>query len=227
MSAAFEAPWRDARRSRILGAAARVFARAAFDRVSMDEIAAEAGVGKPTLYRYFPSKDALFIAVFEHALDDLEVRLERVLDREVATVTRLAGLAAEIVPTFRQHLVSLRFLGDSGAEADLSKRRIFRERRKRIGLYLARAIDDGVARGEIRALDGTKVAQIVIGMLWSATATSQVEDGEIGRDVVDLLLHGLLPRGPATQACDNAAAANGGAMHAGATRPARVDGASA
>jgi AcrR family transcriptional regulator len=227
MDAEIEAPWRDARRSRILGAAARVFARSSFEQASMDEIAAEAGVGKPTLYRYFPSKDALFVAVFEHALDDLEGRLDRVLEREASATARLAGLVAEIIPTFRQHLVSLRFLGDSAAEADRSKRRIFRERRKRIGLYLARAVDDGIQHGEIRAIDGAKVAQIVIGMLWSATATSQAVDEEIGGDVIDLLLHGLLPRDSEAETGHIPYVADNGVNEAGAKRPARLNGASA
>lgn len=227
MDAQIEVPWRDARRSRMLGAATRVFARSSFEQASMDEIASEAGVGKPTLYRYFPSKDALFIAVFEHALDDLEGRLDRVLDRQGSATARLAGLVAEIIPTFRQHLVSLRFLGDSAAEADRSKRRIFRERRKRIGLYLARALDDGIEHGEIRAIDGTKVAQIVIGMLWSATATSQAVDEEIGRDVIDILLHGLLPRAAEEETRHVPCAANNGVNEAGPKRPARLNGASA
>jgi AcrR family transcriptional regulator len=160
----------------------------------MDEIAAEAGVGKPTLYRYFASKDALFVAVFEHALDDLEARLGNVLARESGAESRLLGLVAEIVPTFRQHLVSLRFLDGIAPAADQSKRRIFRERRARIGSYLASAIDDGVRSGEIRKVNGGTVAQLMIGMLRSATATMRAEDDEIGRDVTDVILHGLLPR---------------------------------
>jgi AcrR family transcriptional regulator len=227
MDAVVEAPWRDARRSRMLGAAARVFARSSFEHASMDEIAAEAGVGKPTLYRYFSGKDALFVAVFEHALDDLEVRLERVLEEEAETTARLAGLASEIVPTFRQHLVSLRFLGDTAAEADRSKRRIFRDRRKRIGIYLARAIEDGISRGEMRAIDPAKAAQIMIGMLWSATATSEGGDTETGRDVVDILLHGLLSRDENVALGREHAAATNGIKPAGALHPIRVNGASA
>jgi AcrR family transcriptional regulator len=227
MDAVVEAPWRDARRSRMLGAAARVFARSSFEHASMDEIAAEAGVGKPTLYRYFSSKDALFVAVFEHALDDLEARLERVLEEETRTTARLAALASEIVPTFRQHLVSLRFLGDTAAEADRSKRRIFRDRRKRIGIYLARAVEDGIARGEMRAVDPAKAAQIMIGMLWSATATGDGGDDETGRDVVDILLHGLLSRGEDAAVGREHAAASNGSKPAGVQHPIGLNGACA
>jgi AcrR family transcriptional regulator len=187
-----EETWRDARRSRMLAAAGRVFARSSFDTVSMDEIAHEAGVGKPTLYRYFPGKDALFAAVFSAALDDLEARLRRVLAREASAPVRLVALIREIVPTFRRHLVSLRFLGEMSAGNDQSNRRAFRERRARIGSYLASAVDDGVRCSEIRPIEGSKVAQLMIGMLWSATATMQASDDEISHDVADFMLHGLL-----------------------------------
>ena len=185
--------WRDQRRHRILAAAGRVFARATFEQASMDEIAGEAGVGKPTLYRYYASKDALFAAVFEHALDELEDELARVL-REVATAReRLVAMVGALVPTIREHLAALRFLGDTAAGADQSKRRVFRERRSRIAGYLRRTIEEGVAVGEIRPVDGARVGQILIGMVWSATVAIDAPDDELGRDIVDLILVGLLP----------------------------------
>jgi AcrR family transcriptional regulator len=192
MNAASDETWRDARRSGMLAAAGRVFGTTAFEHVSMDGIAHEAGVGKPTLYRYFPSKDALFAAVFAAALDDLEARLQNVLAREASAATRLAALMREIVPTFRQHLVSLRFLGETTAAPDQPNRQFFRERRARIGNYLASALSDGVRRSELRTIDTAKVAQLMIGMLWSAAATMGASDDEIARDVAEFALHGLL-----------------------------------
>lgn len=53
------------KRERIIEAAARVFARKGFFSASVAEIAAEAGVGKGTIYGYVSSKDDLFFAVFE------------------------------------------------------------------------------------------------------------------------------------------------------------------
>ena len=57
---------RDARenRDRILVAAREAFAEPA-STSSVEEIAARAGVGVGTLYRRFPTKDALVEAVFE------------------------------------------------------------------------------------------------------------------------------------------------------------------
>ena len=68
--------WRDLRRVRLLEAAGRVFARLGYETASVDDIAFEAGVGKPTVYRYFAGKEALFEAVFAQALDELEARLD-------------------------------------------------------------------------------------------------------------------------------------------------------
>lgn len=65
----------------ILDAALKVFAAQGYSGASMDAVAAEAGVTKPTLYSYFPSKESLFQAmmlgkrdvmldVFEHPSQD-------------------------------------------------------------------------------------------------------------------------------------------------------------
>lgn len=183
--------WREERRDRILQGAARVFARQAFQQASMDDIAQEAGVGKPTLYRYFPSKDALIAAVFVNSLDDLESRLGLALEAESGLQDQLTTLVAEVVPMFRDHLVSLRLLDETAAAADRSKRRIFRERRARISAYLSAAVEGARSRGEVRDLDPHRIGQLLIGMIWSATATSDAPAPEIAREIVDVVLNGL------------------------------------
>jgi AcrR family transcriptional regulator len=62
----------DARRNELalLGAAAVVFVRAGVDAPVRD-IAAEAGVGIATIYRHFPTRADLVVAVFRHQLDAL------------------------------------------------------------------------------------------------------------------------------------------------------------
>jgi len=57
---------------RILDAALRIFSETGFSGASMDAIAVEAGVSKPTLYQYFGGKEQLFTAMLvpqrEHML---------------------------------------------------------------------------------------------------------------------------------------------------------------
>ncbi len=63
------------RKIQIIKAADKRFARHGFHKTSMDEIARDIRIGKPTLYYYFESKDALYIEVirweFENFLDSL------------------------------------------------------------------------------------------------------------------------------------------------------------
>lgn len=70
----------DARRNRdrILDAARRAFAEQGLD-VANEEIARRAGVGAGTLYRRFPTKQALINALFEQRLDELEPVFGRAL----------------------------------------------------------------------------------------------------------------------------------------------------
>lgn len=53
------------RRTEILDAAERCFARSGFHGASMQEICAEAGMSPGNLYRYFPSKEALIAGISE------------------------------------------------------------------------------------------------------------------------------------------------------------------
>src|SRR5881409_4028840 len=59
-------------RTRVLDAARTAFAEAGLD-VGVEEIARRAGVGKGTLYRRFPTKEALVRAIFEDILEEIDV----------------------------------------------------------------------------------------------------------------------------------------------------------
>ena len=59
------------RRSKILAAATRIFARKGYDGASMSGIATAAGITKPVLYDHFASKDALFETLLRSIRDGL------------------------------------------------------------------------------------------------------------------------------------------------------------
>lgn len=64
-----------ARYGRILDAAAQLGAVKELERVRMQEVAALAGVALGTLYRYFPSKTHLFVAVMVDRIDRMGIHL--------------------------------------------------------------------------------------------------------------------------------------------------------
>jgi AcrR family transcriptional regulator len=84
----------DAQRNhdRIVVAAGEAFAELGLD-VSMEEIARRAGVGPATLYRRFPSKQALLRAIFEAGLAKLEPTLAAAAAQDDAWEGLLAGMS--------------------------------------------------------------------------------------------------------------------------------------
>jgi AcrR family transcriptional regulator len=67
----------DARRELIEGAAARLFADRGYGGTTLDDIAADAHVTKPMVYRHFESKKALYLALLERHRDDMPRFLEQ------------------------------------------------------------------------------------------------------------------------------------------------------
>ncbi|MFF0080366.1 TetR/AcrR family transcriptional regulator [Streptomyces canus] len=69
------------RAARILDAAAGLLARHGYRRVTMDDVASEAGIGKGTVYLHWKTREQLFGAVFARevlrAMDDLRQALQR------------------------------------------------------------------------------------------------------------------------------------------------------
>ncbi|MCX5208566.1 TetR/AcrR family transcriptional regulator [Kitasatospora sp. NBC_00240] len=66
------------RRAQLLSVGARLFAEQPYEYVLMEDVARQAGVSRALLYRHFPSKQALFAAVYQEAADRLltETRLD-------------------------------------------------------------------------------------------------------------------------------------------------------
>jgi AcrR family transcriptional regulator len=66
----------DPRRQEIIDAAFQVFMRYGYRRTTMDDIAQQVGLSRPTLYLTFPNKDAIFRAVVETGFDRLLTEIE-------------------------------------------------------------------------------------------------------------------------------------------------------
>ncbi len=67
------------RKAQILDTAARVFATYGFANTQVQTIANHVGVGNGTVYRYFPTKEQLFLNAVERGLKELEAEMDAVL----------------------------------------------------------------------------------------------------------------------------------------------------
>ena len=189
------------RRSAILDAARTVFARQGYDRTVVEDIAAQAGIGKGTLYLYFPSKEQIYFAAL--------VEDARRLDTETREAMTGAANWREAIRAYV--MVRMRYFD---AHSDFLRIFVTEFRSmcifgKPLNAELFRLLEDGVAqlaqvlavaaaRQEIRPVDpelaATTVADITRGLMerrlrqWGRPLASGDADF-----AVDLLCRGLEP----------------------------------
>jgi AcrR family transcriptional regulator len=94
---------------KILDAAAHLFGSQRFHEVRMDDIAAEADVGKGTLYRYFEDKEELYLALLFRASEQFLRRVKAEMDAAAGPRARLEAAVSAIVTYFDEqpHLCDL------------------------------------------------------------------------------------------------------------------------
>ncbi|MEM7727703.1 MAG: TetR/AcrR family transcriptional regulator [Pseudomonadota bacterium] len=88
----------EARRAQLLEHAVDAFAELGLERAGHGDIARRAGVSTPTVFNYFPTRDALVGAVLARIEANVEEMFARIPDRADSRRTRILQLAA----TFRQ-----------------------------------------------------------------------------------------------------------------------------
>ncbi|NWF27641.1 TetR/AcrR family transcriptional regulator [Streptomyces sp. PKU-EA00015] len=80
------------RRQQLIGVALELFSHRSPDDVSIDEIAAAAGISRPLVYHYFPGKQSLYEAALRRAADELAGRFEEPHDGPLgARLLRVMG----------------------------------------------------------------------------------------------------------------------------------------
>ncbi len=164
-------------RERLLGAARTVFAEGGAG-ASLEAVARRAGVGIGTLYRHFPTRDALFQAIYRTEIDDLVVLAGRLAADPDPTEALRHWLRANVavVATKRGMIVALAPSGESSQA-------LYADSRVRllatVGALLGRAQDAGSIRGDIGAED---VLQALYGFCygrdgtdWQAKATRLID----------------------------------------------------
>jgi len=176
----------DAARNResVLAAATRAFA-AADPEPSMREIARSAGVGVATLYRHFPTREALVDAVYQDQLVRLTTGANELLEAyPPARALRLwMNLFADWLATKHGMTDTLLAMVDTGEISIAHSRR-------ELLAAIAGILDAGIAAGEIR---GDTSAEDIADALLGILAVSGKREDQAQR-LLDLLMDGLKPR---------------------------------
>ena len=171
----------------ILEAAAAVVSARGYRAATIEAVAAHAGVGKQTIYRWWPNKPALFVEVYAalvpaarlqaelgSAADELRYCLRKLFGiyREGPAACILVGLIAEAQD-------------DSSAAGALREGLIVGRR-----ALLSEPMRRGVARGELTAeFDCERASDLIVALIWYRLLSGQGgPDDDFVETLIDMAL---------------------------------------
>jgi AcrR family transcriptional regulator len=197
-------PAGEERRRQIIDEAIRCFAAKGFRGTTIRELAGGVGLTEAALYRYFPSKEALYQAIIDekiaapdpiHALEEAARAGD---DRAV-----FGGLARSFLASVDADPSFLRILLYTGLEDHELSAPFFERRIRRLREFVASYIERRSREGAFRALDPTLSARAFLGMIIDYLIVRQVFQQrdvyragpeEVAETFVSIFLEGMRSR---------------------------------
>ncbi|HZR80963.1 MAG TPA: TetR/AcrR family transcriptional regulator [Candidatus Binatia bacterium] len=175
--------------ARILEAGERCVRRLGLQRVSIADVAAQAGVSRGSVYRYFPDRDSLVEAVLERSARRFVQSSEAGVARRRTLAAQVAEAAAFIRRHLRDEVLTLELPGESETLlATLLSSKVRGLLESWIEFWQP-FLADAEARGEVRkGLDGREAAEWIVRLMMSfavmPSAAVDLDDPEAVRAYV-------------------------------------------
>jgi AcrR family transcriptional regulator len=172
-------------RERILQVAKEAFTRHGAE-ASLDDIARQAGVGPGTLYRHFPTRDALIEAVYHSEVEKIAAAQLRLAEQKPPLEALRSWMLLFVDHIAAKHIIAPALNSIVGGPAKLyegSRAQIYGA----IDALVKRAIKSGDLREDVEALD---LLRVMIGV---AHTTFDPDWQHSARRLVDILIAGSRP----------------------------------
>jgi AcrR family transcriptional regulator len=185
---------------KILTVAARLFGTQRFHETRMEDIAAAAGVGKGTLYRYFKDKDELYLALLGLAAEQISTRLGDAYNGPGDPRVRLEGIIAAILNYFEEqpHLFDL--IQHAEVLVDPERDNPWNETRQETLARVRSVFAEGEEAGLFQFADPEVAALLLLGGLRAIIRFgARPRPADLARRVLDSFLLGHSPSLPRAQ----------------------------
>jgi AcrR family transcriptional regulator len=184
------------RREQILRVAAQLFATHGYPNTEVQLVADTLGVGKGTIYRYFPSKRDLFLAAVDRGMRQLQQQVQADTTTVADPLERIACAIRTYLVFFEAHpeIVEL-FMQERAEFKDRKQPTYFEHREANIAPWraLARQL---ITAGRLRSLPPERLAvvgDLLYGIMFtnyfSGHRKSAIAQAE---DFLDVVFHGIL-----------------------------------
>ena len=171
-------------RERLLEVAARVFSQAGPD-VTLEAIAKEAGVGIGTLYRHFPTREALVDAAYRNELARLCDSVDDLLEQLPPDKALRAWM-----DHFVDYMTTKRGMGDALRALIASGGDPFSQSKVRLTGAVATLLTAGAAAGVLRS--DVQPDDVLLSLSGVSLATADPAQREQAGRLLDLLMDGLV-----------------------------------
>jgi AcrR family transcriptional regulator len=187
----------DEKRLEIIEHCATLFDRVGYHGTSMQMLADEVGLGKPTLYHYFASKGDILYEMHQLHIDALIGGLEA--DAQDAGMEPAELLERASVYTLREiahHPGYVRAFMDHYAELGDDQRAEMRERRREYFTRITDIIKTGISKGQFRDFDPKLTTLAFVGMCnwaykWYPPMAKEHPPEEMAKSLCQIFLDGL------------------------------------
>jgi AcrR family transcriptional regulator len=172
-------------RERILEVAKKAFTRAGAD-ISLDDIAKQVGVGPGTLYRHFPTRDALLEAVYRTEVDRLAAAEQEFSD----TKAPIEALQAWML-LFVDYIATKQIIAPALNTLVGGPSKLFESSGTKIKSAIRSLVERAIANGDIRAdIDPLDLLRALIGV---SNVSSVPDWPQSARRLVLILIAGSRP----------------------------------
>jgi len=182
---------RDEKKQQLLNAARTVVARFGYRKTTLEDIAAEAGVSRATLYYYFPNKEEVFRALIVHEIERFQAVLLEAVDPDAPADERLMSFVRARFRHLRE-LKSLYSVTEQFAQQFLpmasEELAWFQEAEK---TFLSGLIQQGMESGRFRQVDASLLATALLAALRGLDERIVFEGREAIEEGAECLFHNL------------------------------------
>ncbi len=209
---------RDDRRRQLLDVAQHLFSHEGFHHVSMDDIADRAEVSKPVLYRHFPSKLDLYLAVIDRRGESLVAAIDQALASVDGVDDGEPPRGREVVRAIvRAHVEFVQDAGESFSllfESDVTRNADVRAHVERASAAAAQAVSGGLHELAGLPTEQAELAAAALVGMTQVAATSRYRSQAVTVDDTVELATQLAWRGVAGLVKEHTDAVRGAGPHA-------------
>lgn len=203
------------RRGQILDVAADIFARDGYPKTDVQAIADRLGLGKGTIYRYFKSKQDLFLAAVDQGMQELTDFIHSKADLFDDPIDRIRVAVEAYLEHHGAHPELIELIIQERAEFKDRKKPTYLVHRDANVKPWQESIREMIRAKRIRDIPVERITNTLSDLLYGTTFTNHFSGGgksvkEQARDIIDVTFNGILTESEARdQAVRTAKAARG------------------